>query len=157
EPLALEPTARRLVDLGYERVSQVDEPGQFALRGGILDVFPATAPVPVRIELFGDEIESMREFDPASQRSTRGIESVSIAPAAELQAPPASEHSTFTLLEHMPSGTLVVLDEPNHMRSRWLEFRENLQRQAELARESEKVLPEHVTGIAPSSFLELET
>lgn len=157
EPLALDPTARRLVDLGYDRVAQVDEPGQFALRGGILDVFPATASVPVRIELFGDEIESMREFDPATQRSTQGVESVSIAPAAELQAPPASEHSTFTLLEHMPPGALVVLDEPNHMRSRWLEFRENLQRQAELARESEKVLPEHVTGIAPSSFLELET
>jgi transcription-repair coupling factor (superfamily II helicase) len=78
----------RLVAAGYERVDQVEERGQFAVRGGILDVFPATEERAVRVELFGDEIESMRWFSTFTQRSLGDAERVELAPAAELD----SEH-----------------------------------------------------------------
>ncbi|MGD9737440.1 MAG: transcription-repair coupling factor [Solirubrobacterales bacterium] len=75
-----------LVGAGYERVEQVEERGQFAVRGGILDVFPATEERAVRIELFGDEVESMRWFSTFTQRSLGEAERVELAPAAELDA-----------------------------------------------------------------------
>ncbi len=78
--------ASDLVGAGYERVEQVEERGQFAVRGGILDVFPATEERAVRIELFGDEVESMRWFSTFTQRSLGEAERVELAPAAELDA-----------------------------------------------------------------------
>jgi transcription-repair coupling factor (superfamily II helicase) len=84
--VALEDAARDLLAAGYERVEQVEERGQFAVRGGILDVFPATEERAVRIELFGDEIESMRWFSTFTQRSLGDAERVELAPAAELDA-----------------------------------------------------------------------
>src|ERR1700761_9350811 len=76
--------AEDLVAAGYERVEQVEERGQFAVRGGILDVYPATEERAVRIELFGDEVESMRWFSTFTQRSLGEAEVVELAPAAEL-------------------------------------------------------------------------
>ncbi len=73
-----------LTDLGYERMSQVDGPGQFAVRGGIVDIFPLTDEVPVRLELFGDEIDSIRTFDASTQRSIEELQEVTIFPAAEM-------------------------------------------------------------------------
>lgn len=67
--LDLEKTLGHWGDIGYEAVSVVEEPGQFSQRGGIVDIFPLPAPFPVRIELFGDEIDTLRLFDPATQRS----------------------------------------------------------------------------------------
>ncbi len=78
--------AEDLVAAGYERVEQVEERGQFAVRGGILDVYPATEERAVRIELFGDEVESMRWFSTFTQRSLGEAELVELAPAAELDA-----------------------------------------------------------------------
>src|SRR5215203_2061068 len=82
----LDGVIRALVAAGYERIEQVEERGQFALRGGILDVFPATEERAVRIELFGDEVESMRWFSTFTQRSLGDAERVELAPAAELDA-----------------------------------------------------------------------
>ena len=70
--------------MGYERMGQVDGMGQFSVRGGILDVFPLTEEVPVRIELWGDEVDSIRSFDAESQRSIQQMDEVTIYPAAEL-------------------------------------------------------------------------
>lgn len=67
--LDLDETLQELREIGYERVSVVEAPGQLSQRGGIIDLFPASSPYPVRIELFGDEIDTMRHFDPATQRS----------------------------------------------------------------------------------------
>jgi transcription-repair coupling factor (superfamily II helicase) len=88
ELLDLEETARDLVAAGYERVDQVDDRGQFAIRGGLLDVFPATEDRAVRVDLFGDEIESLRWFSTFTQRSLGDADVVEVAPAAEL----AEEH-----------------------------------------------------------------
>jgi transcription-repair coupling factor (superfamily II helicase) len=74
----------QLVACGYERVVQVSDRGQFAVRGGILDVYPATEERAVRIELFGEEVESLRWFSTFTQRSLGDVEAVEIAPAAEL-------------------------------------------------------------------------
>ncbi|HEU5142178.1 MAG TPA: transcription-repair coupling factor [Solirubrobacterales bacterium] len=84
EEIDLSQVERDLAAAGYERVDQVEERGQFAVRGGILDVFPATEERAVRIELFGDEVESMRWFSTFTQRSLGDAERVELAPAAEL-------------------------------------------------------------------------
>jgi transcription-repair coupling factor (superfamily II helicase) len=73
-----------LEDQGYEPEAQVSSKGEIALRGGIVDVYPLPSPWPVRIEFFGDEIESMRYFDPHTQISRENIESISIPPSGEL-------------------------------------------------------------------------
>jgi transcription-repair coupling factor (superfamily II helicase) len=86
EEIDLDSVAGDLVGAGYERVEQVEERGQFAVRGGILDVYPATEERAVRIELFGDEIESMRWFSTFTQRSLGDAQRVELAPAAEMDA-----------------------------------------------------------------------
>jgi len=84
ELLDLEECAAELVAAGYERVDQVQERGQFALRGGLLDVFPATEERAVRVDMFDIEIESLRWFSTFTQRSLGDVTEVEIAPAAEL-------------------------------------------------------------------------
>ncbi len=74
----------QLVRIGYEYNHQAEQPGQFAVRGGILDVFPLTEEAPYRIELWGDEIDSIRRFDPESQRSIEELDEVFVYPASEL-------------------------------------------------------------------------
>ena len=86
ELLDLDECAAELVAAGYERVEQVEERGQFALRGGLLDVFPATEERAVRVDMFDVEIESLRWFSTFTQRSLGDVEEVEIAPAAELAA-----------------------------------------------------------------------
>jgi transcription-repair coupling factor (superfamily II helicase) len=86
EVLDLDECAAELVAAGYERVDQVSERGQFAVRGGLLDVFPATEERAVRVDLFDIEIESLRWFSTFTQRSLGDVQAVEIAPAAELAA-----------------------------------------------------------------------
>src|ERR1700730_436110 len=108
--------------VGYESHDMVEMPGQFTIRGGIVDVFPAEAERPVRLELFGDTVESLREFDPNTQRSVRPIERVTLPPLIEQPMngfgvrdgnTSASEramraNSLFDLHE----DTVILLDEP---------------------------------------------
>jgi transcription-repair coupling factor (superfamily II helicase) len=100
EEIELGAVAEDLVAAGYERVEQVEERGQFAVRGGILDVYPATEERAVRIELFGDEVESMRWFSTFTQRSLGESERVELAPAAELDA----EHRELAELAAMEAA-----------------------------------------------------
>ncbi len=83
DSLDLEEVKSKLVNMAYERVSQVQGPGQFAMRGEILDIFPVTEESPVRIDLWGDEIDSIKYFDVESQRSIENIEDITIYPACE--------------------------------------------------------------------------
>ncbi len=100
EEIDLGTVARDLAAAGYERVEQVTERGQLAVRGGILDVFGATEERAVRIELFGDEVESMRWFSTFTQRSLGDAERVELAPAAELDA----EHRELAELAAMEAA-----------------------------------------------------
>ena len=81
--MELDATLERLVELGYERVDRVSRPGEFAVRGGIVDVFPSTRRSPVRVEWWGDEIESVRAISLATQRVVRELESVTVYAARE--------------------------------------------------------------------------
>ncbi|MDO4474281.1 MAG: transcription-repair coupling factor [Eubacteriales bacterium] len=101
---------KRLVKIGYEREEKVESPGQFAVRGGILDVYPLTREEPVRIELWGDEVDSIRAFDAMSQRSLTNLEEVSIYPADEF---PGIEDKRVSFLQYFPKEeTILFLDEP---------------------------------------------
>ena len=84
EEVDLADVSELLVEAGYERIEQVEERGQFAVRGGILDVFPATEERAARLELFGDEIESIRWFSTFTQRSLGEADVIELDPAAEL-------------------------------------------------------------------------
>src|SRR5262245_15700472 len=83
EEPGIESLAEHLASAGYERVERVEERGQFAVRGGLVDVFPTTGREPLRIELFGDEIEQIRAFSPFTQRALRQVEEAVVYPAAE--------------------------------------------------------------------------
>lgn len=76
--------ARFLTQAGYSGVSTVTEPGEFAQRGGLVDVYPSGASSPVRIDFFDDEIETIKQFDPLEQRSTKSIDAITLLPASEL-------------------------------------------------------------------------
>jgi len=83
DPLSLDDLVAHLRRVGYESHDMVEMPGQFTVRGGIVDIFPAEAERPVRLELFGDTVESLREFDPNTQRSVRPIDRVTLPPLVE--------------------------------------------------------------------------
>src|SRR6266852_1432534 len=156
--------AAQWLGLGYEPSPLVDQPGLFSRRGGILDVFPPGGQ-PLRIELWGDEIDTIRLFDPATQRSTEQLETASIGPAHEVlprpvgvsldlgtlrpqfvdafsrdlrllreggQAFPALEFyrgflGTATLIDYLPDGGLLVLDEPEAVARFAEEFEEQVE------------------------------
>ena len=84
EALSREGLAAMLVDTGYKHAPLVENRGEFSLRGGILDVFPAFGDRPLRIEFFGDEVESLRAFDPTTQRSTEKLEMITVLPGREI-------------------------------------------------------------------------
>ena len=101
ELLDLDEAANDLVAAGYDRVDQVEDRGQFAVRGGLLDVYPATEERAIRVDLFDDEIESLRWFSTFTQRSLGETDVVEIAPAAELAA------------EHRELAEIAALENPD--------------------------------------------
>ena len=102
----------QLVSLGYERAGQVEMPGQFSVRGGILDIYCLTEENPWRIELWGDEIDSIRSFDPESQRSLENLEELTIYPAVEH----IGDKDMVSFLDYFPEErTIIFLDEPNRL------------------------------------------
>jgi transcription-repair coupling factor (superfamily II helicase) len=130
EPLNTNEVTHRWVAMGYEVENTVITPGQFARRGGILDIWPPAEGSPVRIELFGDDIDSMRIFDPASQRTTQSrLERLLVTPAREFILPEAEQNAAesteeisefsipllypqaSSLLDYLPKGALVLLDD----------------------------------------------
>ena len=122
ETVSLDDLVAHLRRVGYESHDMVEMPGQFTVRGGIVDIFPAEAERPVRLELFGDSVESLREFDPNTQRSVRPIEHVTLPPLVEQPMSgllggngdsagadgAARAHSLFDLHE----DTVILVDEP---------------------------------------------
>lgn len=108
----IEQLKNQLVALGYERVGQVEMPGQFSVRGDIVDIYCLTEENPWRIELWGDEIDSIRSFDPESQRSLENLEELTIYPAVEH----IGDKDMVSFLDYFPEErTIIFLDEPNRL------------------------------------------
>ncbi|MDR3559969.1 MAG: transcription-repair coupling factor [Negativicutes bacterium] len=110
--LAREDILASLVRFGYERVDQVESRGQFSVRGGILDIFAINRPSPLRLELFGDEIDSLREFNPVTQRSQDNLSQVDILPLAE----PERVGKAASFLSYLTDKATVIFDEPSRIR-----------------------------------------
>ena len=108
-----------LAAAGYTRQDPVDENGEFCVRGGVVDFYPAGAREPVRLEFVGDTIESIRSYDPATQRSTGGLDQASIAPLQELLADSDTPDRSATVFDYLwGSGRPVVLvSEPDEVRA----------------------------------------
>ncbi|MGD0908602.1 MAG: CarD family transcriptional regulator, partial [Candidatus Acidiferrales bacterium] len=138
ETVSLDEFVAHLRRVGYESHDMVEMPGQFTVRGGIVDVFPAEAERPVRLELFGDSVESLREFDPNTQRSVRPIERVTLPPLLEYPASwfgAGNGHSTdsgaavrgprgHSLLD-LREDTVVIVDEPEAIEEATRKFLES--------------------------------
>ncbi|CQR72916.1 Transcription-repair-coupling factor [Sporomusa ovata DSM 2662] len=101
-----------LVAYSYERVDQVDSAGQFSVRGGIIDIFAVNRSLPLRLELFGDEVDSLREFDPVSQRSVQDLVLADIMPLTQI------EHTgkAAVFVSYLPAIATIILDEPARLR-----------------------------------------
>jgi transcription-repair coupling factor (superfamily II helicase) len=127
-----------LEEQGCEPEAQVTQKGEIALRGGILDVWPLTSPWPVRLEFFGDELESLRHFDPLTQISREEISSITLPPAGELgilkkMRNEDSQPSTLnpqpclaTLPDHLPPETIFLLCEPEQLAIRADEYAQQI-------------------------------
>ena len=114
--------SERLIKIGYERCAQVESGGQFALRGGILDVFSYTDETPVRIEFWDDEVDSLRSFDAETQRSLGNLKDVTIYPYPSVEK---DVNEKVTFIDYFDSDNSVFfLDEPNRLKER-AEFIQN--------------------------------
>src|ERR671910_52434 len=132
EEVSLEQLAESLALAGYERVERAEERGQFAVRGGLVDVFPTTGREPLRIEFFGDEIEQVRAFSPFTQRALHPVETATVYPAAErrldLVEPTLADEAEGERSFEVPHDLVPVLDrvpdfvwEPEEVRRVWSE------------------------------------
>jgi transcription-repair coupling factor (superfamily II helicase) len=100
-----------LMALGYERVESVEQVGQWTQRGGLIDVFPGNLTLPVRLDFFGDDIESIRSFDPETQRSSSKLESVVIRPVREIPIDGDMEAAIAKIFADLPSRMSQLLSE----------------------------------------------
>ena len=143
----------RLVDalrgFAFTRADFVQSAGEFAVRGGIVDVFPFVGEHPVRIEFFGEQVESIREFDPLSQRSIRELAAASIVP--DLLAGDEGGAAHASLLEFLAAGAVLMLDEPDVVRAEMDRYAARSPEQAAGTDRLEELLPllhqVHLRGI----------
>ena len=116
----------RLVAMGYERVPQVEERGDLAVRGGLIDLYPSTADLPARIELFGDEVESLRAFSAFTQRTIRPVQRLLAWPAGE----PAGADAADPLDDPAMDRAAVIRLAPGEHRAALAQARERLEDEA---------------------------
>ncbi|MEM6682862.1 MAG: transcription-repair coupling factor, partial [Pseudomonadota bacterium] len=110
DAMAMEALAIFLAERGYLRATTVNEAGDFAVRGGLLDVWPSGADAPLRLDFFGDELDTIRAFDPASQRTSHAVDALEIIPANELDFSPAAvKRFRMAYVEHFGA---VIDDDP---------------------------------------------
>ncbi len=111
----LEDLVHKMVQMGYSRELMVEQRGEISVRGGILDVFPISSELPYRIEFFGDTIESIRRFEPETQRSVDSVDRMQILPRSEkalLVDTGDGSRNLVPFMAYFPEDTIVVLDEP---------------------------------------------
>jgi len=125
QPIDLDATTHWLVDVGYRRVDAVEFPGDFSRRGGILDVFSPDTEFPYRVELFGDDVESIRTFAADTQRSVDDLtECAFLALIPQGEAGPAALNGH--LVDHLPAGAWTALVEPDELREQAERFHERM-------------------------------
>jgi len=111
EELSFEELPSFLSRIGYARTPLTVDKGEFSVRGGLIDVFPASAEQPYRIDFFGSTIESIRSYDPSTQKSLQKVESLFLCPTSEKELL-AQETKTFTLFDYLGKSTALLLDDP---------------------------------------------
>lgn len=110
QQIAFDALIEDLLRMGYQRRPVAADKGEFAVRGGIIDVFSVASPDPFRLEFWGDELESIRIYDPIGQKSVRQVDAVELAPAQELEL--LRSHSELaTLLDYLGPNTLIIFDD----------------------------------------------
>src|SRR5258708_15763534 len=132
DTLDLNGLLEKLVDKGFDRTDFVYEPGQFALRGGILDIYSFGNEKPYRVELFGNDVDSIRIFDPETQLSERKLLQVTIIPNVETQF---EDGEKVSLLEFLPENTAVWLQDWDVIKEKILVEEEDLRFFLELQKE----------------------
>lgn len=100
----------KLNQMGYQRCPIASDKGQFAVRGGIIDIFPVSSPDPFRLEFWGDDLESLRIFDPIGQKSIKQVESVEITPAQEMELIKDAKN-LGTILDYLGPNTIIIYDD----------------------------------------------
>ncbi|PQJ35008.1 transcription-repair coupling factor [Salinibacter sp. 10B] len=113
EEISMDALVERLVDQGFSPVEFVDEPGQLARRGGILDVFPYAGSYPVRVDFFGDEIDGLREFDPETQRSVSRLTTARLVPNLEREN---AARGSIPLFEYLPEDVILATVDETQLR-----------------------------------------
>jgi len=101
---------QKLIEMGYQRRPVASDKGEFAVRGGIIDVFPVSSPDPFRLEFWGDDLESLRIYDPVGQKSVRAVEQVALSPGVELELL-QQQTEQASILDYLGSNTLVIFDD----------------------------------------------
>lgn len=131
--------AQNLHEVGYRRADTLTAPGEYALRGGILDVFPIGEEFPFRIEFWGDEPENIRSFDLNSQRSLEQRDFLSIPPIEDLST---EEDKRASLLDYLPEDTLLWVDEPLRIQEEFERQKKRLEHYWEAAQKENGTLPQ---------------
>ena len=147
ELLDLKEVRTQLTAMGYEHLPQVESSGQFSIRGGILDVYPLTEENPIRIELWGDEIDNIRSFDCDSQRSLESLDQVHIYAANDMPLTDEGKYvGTVSLLDYFDREAALILDEPNRLNEKALavskEFQDSMVLRLEKGYQTEEEMPE---------------
>lgn len=101
----------KLQELGYQRRAIASDKGEFAVRGGIIDIFPIASSDPFRIDFFGDQIDSIRIYDPIGQKSIRKVDEIFLCPASETELLQKQEKNLATILDYLGPNTFVILDD----------------------------------------------
>lgn len=112
-----------LINLGYRKARVVADKGEFAIRGGILDLFPLSSTDPYRLEFFGDTIDEIRTFDPISQKSIQKVETFFLPPAFEMQQGATQSH-TSSLFDYLGKNTLVIFNDLLKIEDHWVAIKD---------------------------------
>lgn len=110
KPLNFQATIDRLIEIGYKRAPVASDKGEFAVRGGIIDIYPVSLPDPYRLEFWGDELESLRTYDPIGQKSVKIMQSLEIMPGQELELI-QKESNLSSILDYLGKNTIIIFDD----------------------------------------------
>ncbi len=149
--------ADRLVEGGYRRQDPTDEPGEFSARGGVVDFYPAGERQPIRLEFIGDTIESLRTYDPSTQRSTGPLDQTAIVPLQEVLMEADVPDRSATILDYLASARpIVFVSEPDEVRAAIAKLQAQIEESfEETGRRNQTAPPPESLVIRPEDLAEL--